>query len=66
MALCPSAKRFRNKDGSVREYLYIVKGVPVEASFREELWELGRVKAVQLEVRGKPYLARTELSGHAY
>jgi len=50
----------------VREYLYIVKGVPVEASFREVLRELGRVKAVQLEVMGKPYLVRTELFGHVY
>jgi len=28
--------------------------------------DLRRVKAVHLEVKGKPYLARTELSGQAY
>ena len=38
----------------------------VEASFREVLSDLGRVKAVHLEVKGKEYLARTELSGRAY
>ncbi|HAF71538.1 MAG: Transposase IS4 family protein [Acetothermia bacterium 64_32] len=38
----------------------------VEVSFREVLSDLRRVKAVHLEVKGKPYLARTELSGQAY
>ncbi len=38
----------------------------VGASFREVLSDLVRVKAVHLEVKGKPYLARTELSGQAY
>jgi len=33
----------------------------VGASFREVLSDLVRVKAVHLEVKGKPYLARTEL-----
>ena len=38
----------------------------VGASFREVWRDLRRVKAVHLEVKGKPYLVRTELSGHAY
>jgi hypothetical protein len=38
----------------------------VGASFREVLRDLRRVKAVHLEVKGKRYLARTELSGQAY
>ena len=38
----------------------------VGASFREVVSDLKRVKAVQLEVKGKQYLARTELSGRAY
>ncbi len=36
------------------------------ASFQEVLSDLRRVKAVHLEVKGKPYLARTELGGQAY
>jgi len=38
----------------------------VGASFREVLRDLKRVKAVHLEVKGKQYLARTELVGQAY
>ena len=36
------------------------------ASFRKVGSDLKRVKAVHLEVKGKQYLARTELSGQAY
>ena len=42
------------------------KELGVEASFREVLRDLKRVKAVHLEVKGKQYLARTELVGQAY
>jgi len=35
----------------------------VGASFREVLSDLGRVKAMHLEVKGRQYLARAELSG---
>ena len=38
----------------------------VEVSVREVIRDLRRVKAVHLEVKGKEYLARTELSGYAY
>ncbi|MBW1953977.1 MAG: hypothetical protein JRI66_13020 [Deltaproteobacteria bacterium] len=38
----------------------------MRASFREVLRELKRVKPVHLEVKGKQYLARTELMGQAY
>ena len=38
----------------------------LEASFREVLRDLKRVKAVHLEVKGKQYLSRTELVGQAY
>ena len=37
----------------------------VRVSYWEVLQDLRQVKAVHLEVKGKPYLARTELSGHA-
>ena len=30
-------KRFRNKDGSVREYLYIVKGVRINGKPRQKV-----------------------------
>jgi transposase len=43
-----------------------LKELGVEVSFREVLRDLGRVKAVRLEIKGKPYLVRTELTGHAY
>jgi len=43
-----------------------LKELGVGASFREVLSDLKRVKAVHLEVKGKQYLARTELSGQAY
>jgi len=39
------------------------KELGVEASLREVLRDLKRVKAVHLEVKGKQYLARTELVG---
>ena len=39
---------------------------PSELGFREVVSDFGRVKAVQLEVNGKPYLVRTELFGHVY
>jgi len=38
----------------------------VGATVREVLSDLKRAKAVHLEVKGKQYLARTELSGRAY
>jgi len=42
-------KRFRNKDGSVREYLYIVKGVRVDGKPRQKVVAyLGRLD----ELRG--------------
>ena len=43
-----------------------LKELGVGASFREVVSDLKRVKAVHLEVKGKQYLARTELSGRAY
>jgi len=43
-----------------------IKELGVGASFREVLRDLKRVKAVHLEVKGKQYLARTELVGQAY
>ena len=43
-----------------------LKELGVGASFREVLSDLKRVRAVHLEVKGKQYLARTELSGQAY
>jgi len=43
-----------------------LKELGVEASWREVLRDLGRVKAVHLRVKGKSYLVRTELTGQAY
>ena len=43
-------KRFRNKDGSVREYLYIVKGVRVDGKPRQKVVAyLGRLDDLQRE-----------------
>ncbi|MBC7344747.1 MAG: IS1634 family transposase, partial [Clostridia bacterium] len=43
-------KRFRNKDGSVREYLYIVKGVRVDGKPRQKVVAyLGRLDQLQAE-----------------
>ncbi|MGY4707880.1 IS1634 family transposase [Candidatus Bipolaricaulota sp. J31] len=43
-----------------------LKELGVGASFREVLRDLVKLKAVHLEVKGKPYTVRTELSGQAY
>ena len=43
-------KRFRNKDGSVREYLYIVKGVRVDGKPRQKVVAyLGRLDELREE-----------------
>jgi hypothetical protein len=43
-------KRFRNKDGSVREYLYIVKSVRVDGKPRQKVVAyLGRLDELKKE-----------------
>nr|HDM59828.1 hypothetical protein [Bacillota bacterium] len=42
-------KRFRNKDGSAMEYLYIVKGVRVDGKPRQKVAYLGRLDDLRRE-----------------